>query len=595
MSGFMLRFLISNLFLGGMAGALLLLKRLFGSGLSPRMQYRLWFLFLALLAVPFLPLRAGGLPQIFPWLEGFGTFSGSNIEAAAERINEQPGLSIKQLPDFAVNSSAHHRIGTLLFTIWIAGMLLIMCFLVRSLLRLHTLKQSALPLQSPEIRTLYQNCLKEAGITKMISVCSTAFLASPVLAGFLRPCIYLPIHLISDHQSLDLRFMLLHELQHYKRRDNLAGFFMNLAGLLYWFNPAVWYALSEMRIDREAACDASVLEMLTEDSYTDYGNTLIHFAEKVSFLSFPFAAGMGGTMKQMKRRILCIAAYRKPTLRSRLKETAAFSIAAVLLLCFAPILPASTADQSDYEWDTAGEAISISDLSAYFDGYEGSFVLYDLEEDHWEIYNMDRALTRVPPDSTYKIYDALFALEEGIITPEDTLLPWDKTTQPFDEWNQDQTLASAMAASVNWYFQALDRQLGKAVLRSYVQKIGYGNEQITGELSSYWLESSLKISPAEQVKLLTGLHQNSFGFAPEHILAVKDSLLLAESEQGAIYGKTGTGCINGQDRNGWFVGFSETDGHTCFFAVNIAGASNASGSAAAQIALSILSDRKLWR
>lgn len=75
---------------------------------------------------------------------------------------------------------------------------------------------------------------------------------------------------------------------------------MNLSGVVYWFNPLVWYALKEMRNDREVACDTAVLEMLEEDDYEDYGNTLINFAEKISLTPFPFAAGLGGSMEQMK-------------------------------------------------------------------------------------------------------------------------------------------------------------------------------------------------------------------------------------------------------------------------------------------------------
>ncbi len=48
-----------------------------------------------------------------------------------------------------------------------------------------------------------------------------------------------------------------------------------------------------MRNDREIACDTSVLEMLNENTYEEYGNTLINFAEKVSLAHFPFAAGLG--------------------------------------------------------------------------------------------------------------------------------------------------------------------------------------------------------------------------------------------------------------------------------------------------------------
>ena len=187
---------------------------------------------------------------------------------------------------------------------------------------------------------------------------------------------------------------------------------MNLAGVVYWFNPLVWYALKEMRNDREVACDTSVLKMLEEDAYEDYGNTLINFAEKVSLTPFPFAAGLGGNMEQMKRRIINIASYEKPTFMKRIKGMTAFMLTAVLLLGFAPFISTYAADGSRYQWDSSSENVSYVDLSTYFGEYEGSFVLYDLENDAWSIHDMEHATLRVAPNSTYKIYDALFGLEK---------------------------------------------------------------------------------------------------------------------------------------------------------------------------------------
>ena len=132
---------------------------------------------------------------------------------------------------------------------------------------------------------------------------------------------------------------------------------------------------------------------------------------------------------------------------------------------------------------------------------------------------MEHALLRTSPDSTYKIYDALFALEEGVITPADSSMAWDGTAYPFAAWNKDQDLDTAMRASVNWYFEKIDRQLGSPVIRDYLQRIGYGNETIPADItagsSPYWLQSSLKISPVEQVQLLAALYDNRPGFAPE--------------------------------------------------------------------------------
>ena len=598
MANFMIRFFICNVFISGIIGILLLVKRIFKNSLSSRMQYNLWFLLLGLLAVPFIPFRFIGLPQIFSWLGSLRSFpssgAGTNIAGTAEALTTG---NTNWMNDFtlSVNSKTPSIAGYILLGIWIVGILAMIILVIKSSLRLHTLEKSALPLQNQEVHRLYHRCLEEMGIHRDIPVYSTAFLKSPIIVGLLKPCIYLPIHLISDYDETDMRYMLLHELQHYKHHDAIANYLMNLAGVLYWFNPLVWYALKEMRNDREVACDTSVLKMLEEDAYEDYGNTLINFAKKVSLTPFPFAAGLGGNMKQMKRRIINIASYEKPTFMKKLKGMTAFMLTAVLLLGLAPILSTYAAEVSHYQWKTSSENISYVDFSSYFGEYEGSFVLYDLENDSWRIHDMDHATLRVAPDSTYKIYDALFGLEEEIITPENSFIAWNGETYPFEAWNADQTLQSAMNSSVNWYFESVDEQLGAANISNYIEEIGYGNENISGDFSTYWMESSLKISPIEQVELLTRLQNNSLGFAPENINAVKDAICLSSSDAGTFYGKTGTGRVDGQNVNGWFIGYIETVDNTYFFATNIGADSDATGGNATEITMSILSDMNIWK
>ncbi|EOT24169.1 hypothetical protein C805_02381 [Eubacterium sp. 14-2] len=618
MADFMIRFFLCNVFICGIIGILLIARRIFKNSLSGRMQYNLWFLLLLLLAVPFIPFRLIGFPQIFSWLGSLRTSPASHTGTAmGEATGTSPARNADWMNDFtiSVNSKAPPIVGYILFGIWIAGILAMIILVIKSSLRLRNLKKSALPLQNREVRRLYHHCLEEMGIHRDIPVYSTVFLKSPIIAGFLKPCIYLPIHLISDYtlscstrseracitgypngcNESDMRYMLLHELQHYRHHDAFGSFLMNLAGVVYWFNPLVWYALKEMRNDREIACDTSVLKMLEEDDYEDYGNTLINFAEKVSLTPFPFAAGLGGNMKQMKRRIINIASYEKPTFIKRLKGIMAFVLTAVLLSGFAPFISTYAAEVSYYQWDFSSENVSCIDLSTYFGEYEGSFVLYDLENDTWSIHDKEHATLRTAPNSTWKIYDALFGLEEGVITPENSFLAWNGENYPFEAWNADQTLQSAMNSSVNWYFQTVDEQLGASFVYNYIQEIGYGNENISGDLSTYWMESSLKISPIEQGELLTRLQNNSFGFAPENINAVKDAICLSSSAAGTFYGKTGTGRVDGQDVNGWFIGFVETADNTYFFATNISADSDAAGGSATEITMSILSEMNIWK
>ncbi len=619
MADFMIRFLICNLFICALVGILLASRHLLRNILSGRMQYHLWFLLLGLLTVPFLPLRLTGFPMLLARLFAFCNPALPDTRSVVNQGDvAAPAGDSGWLNDFtlSISNQTPSIAGNILLGIWLAGILVMVVWTARSSLRLQNIRQSALPLQNPAIRRLYRHCLKELHIRKEIPIYSTAFLQSPVFTGFLRPRIYLPIHIISDYSKADtgslyrtscgssssgmdglrqIRYMLLHELQHYRHKDALAGYLMTLTGILYWFNPMVWIALKEMRNDREIACDTSVLNMLEPDSYEDYGMTLIHFAEKLSRPAFPFAAGLSGSMSQMKRRILNIAAYETPTAKKRLTGMTAFLMVTVLLISMAPLLSANAAKDDYYGWDTPHKNINIIDLSSCFQGYEGSFVLYDLAQDTWNIYDMDRAALRVSPDSTYKIYDALFGLEAGVITPEDSTMEWNRELYPFQEWNADQTLQSAMSASVNWYFQEIDKHIGISGIDQYIREIRYGNENTKGGLSSYWMESSLKISPIEQVEHLRKLYENSLGFGIQNVNAVKDSILLSSSEAGNLYGKTGTGCIDGKDVNGWFVGYVEAPDNTWFFAANIAANDGASGSNAAEITRHILSEMDIWQ
>lgn len=591
LAGFMIGFLLRSLWIGGIVAFLFLLKRLFRHQLTSQTHYHLWHLLLALLAIPFLPVRPMGFPQILPWL---GTLNGTAIfhenDSAIPAISHTANIT-GSMQDLALSVSRKtpSLIGLVLFAIWIGGILCMTISLIGSGLRLRALKKSALPLQNEAIRILYRKCLHEMKIKRDIPIYSTAYLKSPALSGMLKPGIYLPTHLISHGSLEDIRFILLHELQHYKHRDALTAHLMNGARILYWFHPLVRMALREMRSDREIACDASVLQMLEESDYASYGHALLRFAERTSLPSISFAARTSKSMRQMEKRIREIASYHNISPWKKAKSSAALLLTAVMLFGLAPALSTCQAGEGRYMWETSSEQIFQANLSSHFHGYDGSFVLYNPADHAWHIYNMERATLRTSPDSTYKIYDALFALDEGIITPQHSNIDWDHTEYPFQAWNRDQTLGSAMHHSVNWYFQETDRRMGNPTLKKHIEKLGYGNQDLGSDLSSYWLQSSLKISPVEQVSLLAQVFTGKSDFSPEHVQAIKNTLQLSSSPEGKLYGKTGTGRVEEKDISGWFVGMVETGDNAYFFATNIQAPQHATGTKASEITLAALS------
>ena len=599
MDEFITHFLLCNIVISIIIGIFLVSKWIFKNTLTSRMQYNLWYFLLVLLLTPFFPVQSKQFPDLFSWLNhmitspAFQTVQNKTVNSPAT-----PSTTSDWMNEFtiSVNSSTPTIIRCILLCVWIAGMFVMFVLALKSSLQLRSLKRSALPLQNTTIYKLYKQCLSEMKLTRTnIPIYSTAFLKAPIITGIFKPGIYMPIHLISDYHETDVRYILLHELQHYKHKDSLANYLMILTAILYWFNPIIWYALKEMRNDREIACDTSVLKMLDECDYEKYGNTLINFAEKISSSPFPFAAGLGGNIKQIRRRIISIASYKNPSFHKKAIGIITFMLITAGIISFTPFISSYAAINNQYNWNYSSENITQTDLSSYFKNYEGSFVLFDSNRDSWIVYDMEHATHRISPDSTYKIYDALWGLEENIITPQNSLLMWNGKNYPFETWNSNQTLQSAMTSSVNWYFQAIDEQLASTNIRNYIQQIGYGNENVSGRLSTYWLESSLKISPVEQVKLLTKLQNNSLGFSSENINAVKDAICLSSSDAGTFYGKTGTGRVDGQDVNGWFIGYIETADNTYFFATNIGADSDATGGNATEITMSILSDMNIWK
>lgn len=291
------------------------------------------------MVVPFLPIRSEHTFSMFSWFTDFKR-RGSHINNTVNTANafHSPDTVSDWMNDFAisVSSKTPSLIWIILFGIWIIGILAMILLVLKSSFRLYRIKQSSLPLQNREVRKLYKKCLEEMRITKNIPIYSTAFLKSPVITRLFRPRIYLPIHLISDYGTDKIRYMLLHELQHYRYKDNISNYLLLLAGIFYWFNPLVWLTARAMRNDREIACDSAVLNILDTSSYQDYGYTLINFAEKISLSPFPFSSSLGGTIKQLEQRILNIATYKKPSSFKSLKSVTLLTVTAILFTGITP-------------------------------------------------------------------------------------------------------------------------------------------------------------------------------------------------------------------------------------------------------------------
>lgn len=554
-------------------------------------------LFFVLLAIPLIPVSLLGFINISGGLFSrlrFGQPSATGVDAIAEE-GMQAINGTNWLQDFTMSAdrSSPDYIAPILMLIWLMGIVIfiILTFICNRNLRL--VKESVKPVEDGEFAALFAQCKAELGLKKNILLGTSILVKSPISICFFRACIILPAEIMKTSSIEDVRYVLLHELMHCKNRDIPVNNAMCFFQIVYWFNPLVYLAFKEMRLDREMACDSSVLKRLPEEHHIEYGRVLLKFVHELSRpAALSFATDMGGSKQQIKKRIEGIASFRAESRLLKVKSVCIFALTGFLILSQISTISA-LASYDDGKYYFGADNVVYEDLSSFFDGFEGSFVLYDLDADLYTIHNKDKSVTRVSPASTYKIYSALIALETGVIS-SDHSVEWNGTIYPYDAWNKDQNLMTAMQNSVSWYFQNIDTQVGMKGLDSYFTRLSYGNHDLSGGIADYWMESTLRISPVEQVELLKDFYQNDTLFKPEHVDTLKDILRLSEKNGAVLSGKTGTGSVNGKVINGWFIGYVENNGHTYLFAANIQGENDAGGNAAVQITLSILKDKNIY-
>ncbi|MFA7418750.1 MAG: class D beta-lactamase [Melioribacteraceae bacterium] len=199
----------------------------------------------------------------------------------------------------------------------------------------------------------------------------------------------------------------------------------------------------------------------------------------------------------------------------------------------------------------------------------GAMIIYDKTKEKYYRYNQPRAAERFTPASTFKIPNSLFGIESGVIPDENFVIKWDGVKRWRKEWNQDNTLASAIKVSCVPYYQEVARRLGREKSAKYLKDMGYGNCLIGDKVDMYWLDNSLKISAEEQVAFMKRFYDYKLSFANRTVDIVKSILPEEKYKNSRMKFKTGTGTKEDGVWIAWLVGYVENKGNVYFFAFNV--------------------------
>lgn len=534
-----------------------ILKRYFNYMLN----YKVWYLTLLAGLIPFIPIKFS--------LFKFNNLNNQEPTVESNSHNLNPNINTtKPVHEFTTDIHKFNwdSIDNICTVIWIVLVIILSFKFLNSLLYLKYLKKQSLYLNEKE-KNKINKILFNHQYKRNIVIRKAESIHSPTTFWYGKYIILIPSLYFKSINDKKLKYIILHEYAHAKNRDTLHLIIFNIFSIAMSYNPLIQIVKRKMIHDNEVEADRFVLNNINKNEFKSYAEAIMDSVLKTPFFNKNILShSFNGKKSLLKRRLINIK-------EANLKKQSKLILIFICIFTFFIMIIQSQflmgQSLTDYNYKKPLQSdYQILDESKNFGSNSGSFVVYSMKKDKYYIYNEKESRKRYSPDSTYKIYLALFGLDRHIISDKNSRMSWNHNHYPFDSWNKDQDLNTAIQNSVNWYFERISNQISKNYTSDQLKQLNYGNKNL-GSYKAYWLEDSLKISNLEQVIVLKNMMEQNNHFSKNEKKQLSSSLLIRKNENYELYGKTGTGIVNGKYNNGWFVGYVITNHDKYYFSTHL--------------------------
>ncbi|OHQ78829.1 beta-lactam sensor/signal transducer BlaR1 [Staphylococcus sp. HMSC074C12] len=534
-----------------------ILKRYFNYMLN----YKVWYLTLLAGLIPFIPIK-------FSFFK-FNNLNNQEPTVESNSHNLNPNINTtKPVHEFTTDIHKFNwdSIDNICTVIWIVLVIILSFKFLNSLLYLKYLKKQSLYLNEKE-KDKINKILFNHQYKRNIVIRKAESIHSPITFWYGKYIILIPSLYFKSINDKKLKYIILHEYAHAKNRDTLHLIIFHIFSIAMSYNPLIQIVKRKMIHDNEVEADRFVLNNINKNEFKSYAEAIMDSVLKTSFFNKNILShSFNGKKSLLKRRLINIK-------EGNLKKQSKLILIFICIFTFFIMIIQSQflmgQSLTDYNYKKPLQSdYQILDESKNFGSNSGSFVMYSMKKDKYYIYNEKESRKRYSPDSTYKIYLALFGLDRHIISDKNSRMLWNHNHYPFDSWNKDQDLNTAIQNSVNWYFERISNQLSKNYTSDQLKQLNYGNKNL-GSYKAYWLEDSLKISNLEQVIVLKNMMEQNNHFSKNEKKQLSSSLLIRKNENYELYGKTGTGIVNEKYNNGWFVGYVITNHDKYYFSTHL--------------------------
>ncbi|MEQ8809864.1 MAG: M56 family metallopeptidase [Imperialibacter sp.] len=224
-----------------------------------------------------------------------------------------------------------YKYHSFLVTVWLLGIALLSAQNIGGYFYSGRLRKQGLLEPGDELIKAFNSLLSTSGVSKGVLLMESVLVRAPVLVGYFKPVILLPIGLASSLSVSEVEAILAHEIAHIRRHDFLVNILQCCVEVLFFYHPGVWVIGSAIRSERENCCDDIAVQLSGNSMSLALALTHVEEWKLTSNVALGFSGNKNSLLNRIKRII------NDKTMKAQNRDGNLLAVAIIAGLCLSTL------------------------------------------------------------------------------------------------------------------------------------------------------------------------------------------------------------------------------------------------------------------
>lgn len=285
--------------------SILIIRKILKKEISSKWISRIWLIFLISLLVPIQLRSSTSIYNIIPInIEKVEEISASRYSVIEENKN---AIEVSADLEDNIKSSNNPKETTSFNILYFLPLILFVLLLVSFIAYIITyisfeLKIRKKEFEDSEVKNILNRSKEKLNIKKNVKLIKQDIVKMPSIFGIFNIRILINDNIL-NLSNKEIEYIFLHELSHYKRKDNILNILITILRCIYIFNPVIWLLLNQVKKDLELATDELAMENENSEIKKEYCKTLVKVSTFNSDIFLIQTMCLSDDKKNLERRI----------------------------------------------------------------------------------------------------------------------------------------------------------------------------------------------------------------------------------------------------------------------------------------------------